>query len=971
MKKTILFSLAFTWVVAIPLLLAYVYLTHVLDYQKQGEKEARHAYYADILVKVVRLSRWEIGLKAILDRGKLLSRQGHEPLTLLKKAHERFDRKVDIIVFDQSGKLVQTFPSGLSFSRLAENMPFRFHPGSASGNVAKEMEAFFSQFRAFRNGATDLFDTSSTWPRAEDCLPFDLLREARQNFRRFPPSSAYTHGGWWQWHLPGASSTLEILVFLHRRTESHSNCEHTERLLCSARRKWGINLALVPVTGSGNATTAAIPPGFLQSMLLNPSPLHLITSDHYAGTQLLIEPGYFLLVWWNLDSGPLNWLRIAFLLLAGLGFLILHHFLGPAKIQDVSLVRLIQIFLLHLVMSFLFFLVGTYDQVYCHMAESESFASHRKLETFLQRLDSLYVRRKKNLETFCHALARQLANSPESRVSLLPILRRMKQEYGLIGLSLFEPGRPPTRFGLTPRIFGTEGARIETCFSNILEGLVPPCPFPAVPPHSEGRVVGSATRVVMNDPGSVPLGRLFELDKKGNSSLGFASIVPQTDPRQAALGVFFHFHHTRFSEVFVRWLFQSVPAPTRLGFGIAVHEGFVCTMYRSLPSFPREYAWKKIRKVRETTLTDDSILLHGSRKSHVVTSLEGKEFSSAVFAACFPYTHITGKLHTLASRFIGSLFLSFWIAGILTLFVTDWFSESFRQLISGLEALNLQRFPVHVTTPGQDEFAAIGREIEKGAEVLEEIYSAHHVCAALFRYEAFSASEFDLATGFNLDFSETGCFFDLFSVRPGEYHLILGRALGRGWQNALHAGGIKVLLRIIAAEEPGSLAAIVGRVSREWSRCQPERGWSARYSLFFGKLIASTGEFRYVNRGHVWPFLWSAGRMEWLSETFLPLGGRVPNRPERETSLLIPPGNSLVFYSEGWLRATDARNEPAGFARFLAAVLPCLFAKPSTVFSRLKDSYRDSGFEIRPHDHSLVILTRTPRNQELEPQQPC
>lgn len=212
---------------------------------------------------------------------------------------------------------------------------------------------------------------------------------------------------------------------------------------------------------------------------------------------------------------------------------------------------------------------------------------------------------------------------------------------------------------------------------------------------------------------------------------------------------------------------------------------------------------------------------------------------------------------------------------------------------------------------------------------------------------------FDIAARSDSAEDVGGDVFDGIPLGPGTLGLLVADASGHGLPAALEARDVVVGMRMGVARDL-KIAATLERLNR--ILCGSTL--SSRFvSLIYGELH-DDGEFEYVNAGHPPGLLVLGEETRRLPETGAVLGV-LPRTRFRVGHAAIPPGGTLLLYTDGVIECPSPRGEEFGLARLagMAAVLSDAPAAllASAVFDALAEHSRTTAF---PDDASLLVVRR-------------
>jgi serine phosphatase RsbU (regulator of sigma subunit) len=148
-----------------------------------------------------------------------------------------------------------------------------------------------------------------------------------------------------------------------------------------------------------------------------------------------------------------------------------------------------------------------------------------------------------------------------------------------------------------------------------------------------------------------------------------------------------------------------------------------------------------------------------------------------------------------------------------------------------------------------------------------------------------------------------GDLYDVFEAAPGTLCVALGDVSGKGVPAALFMARTRSLLRAATLQFvaiTGTIptpAAIASVINDELCKDNPDTMF---VTLFFGLFDVGTGHLRFVNAGHVHPYLLGADRSIAIVElTSGPPLGVSDLASFREFDLILAPGDGLIVISDG------------------------------------------------------------------------
>lgn len=210
---------------------------------------------------------------------------------------------------------------------------------------------------------------------------------------------------------------------------------------------------------------------------------------------------------------------------------------------------------------------------------------------------------------------------------------------------------------------------------------------------------------------------------------------------------------------------------------------------------------------------------------------------------------------------------------------------------------------------------------------------------------------------------------DLFAVQdtPHGVRLVVGDVRGKGL-GAVETVAVAIGAFREAAEQESSLEGVTQRLERALNREGNRRDSLDSRETFTTAVLAEiprgAGVVRLVNRGHPEPLMLHAnGRLEGLapSEPSLPLSmGDLGLWPDRAEEYPLPPGATLLLYTDG---LSEARDSTGGFYDPVGRLTSQLFPGPEELLDALLDDVRRHTGGGILDDMALLAVTRPPERR--------
>lgn len=160
-----------------------------------------------------------------------------------------------------------------------------------------------------------------------------------------------------------------------------------------------------------------------------------------------------------------------------------------------------------------------------------------------------------------------------------------------------------------------------------------------------------------------------------------------------------------------------------------------------------------------------------------------------------------------------------------------------------------------------------------------------------------------------------GDFYDFVELDDGRLGIMVGDVTDKGMPAALVMASTRSVLRAAAQRvvEPG---AVLERVNEQ---LQPDIPQNMFVTCLYGVLDPESGRFRFANAGHNLPCVQTGDGAVEVRATGMPLG-LMPGMAYEECEVTIPPGRSMLLYSDALPEAHGPDGEMFGFPRVVETV---------------------------------------------------
>ena len=200
-----------------------------------------------------------------------------------------------------------------------------------------------------------------------------------------------------------------------------------------------------------------------------------------------------------------------------------------------------------------------------------------------------------------------------------------------------------------------------------------------------------------------------------------------------------------------------------------------------------------------------------------------------------------------------------------------------------------------------------------------------------------------------------GDFYDVIPLGPDRLGVVIGDVSGKGMPAALFMALVSSLLRVEA--QRNDTPEQVLRVVNQHLLSHDAR--SMFVTVLYGVLCRDSGEFAFVRAGHELPLLLGAG-----GERLTPEMGRghplglFPAPLLDAQTVRLPPGGTLLLYTDGVTEAMDACDELFGSQRIVEAVRGARDASAQQLCDRLVQAVADYHGPAAQADDITLLAVR-------------
>ena len=206
------------------------------------------------------------------------------------------------------------------------------------------------------------------------------------------------------------------------------------------------------------------------------------------------------------------------------------------------------------------------------------------------------------------------------------------------------------------------------------------------------------------------------------------------------------------------------------------------------------------------------------------------------------------------------------------------------------------------------------------AQLQRELGLAHEIQAGMLPQESPlfpDRADVDCAARIRVARQVGGDFYDAFFIDHTRLLVTIGDVCGKGMPAALLMVRTVTLLRSEATRRTGAKRGQLQRMVERMNQQLAQRNEASYFVTTFCALLdTATGSLLYVNAGHNPPALaLGDGSFELLRGPRNPVAGFVRDRTYATGEVTLPPGSTLVLYTDGVIDAQAANGETFGERR--------------------------------------------------------
>lgn len=200
-----------------------------------------------------------------------------------------------------------------------------------------------------------------------------------------------------------------------------------------------------------------------------------------------------------------------------------------------------------------------------------------------------------------------------------------------------------------------------------------------------------------------------------------------------------------------------------------------------------------------------------------------------------------------------------------------------------------------------------------------------------------------------------GDFYDIIDIGPGKTGLVIADVSGKGVPAAL----FMVLSRTTVRTSLRMMEVVAAAMADANRMISADADQGMFVTLFFGILDERTRAFTYSNAGHNPPmhFRAAAGEINLLTSTGMALGV-VDDEVYSQETVLLNPGDVLVFYTDGVTEAMDRADRQFGEERLQKVIREFHHLPAAEIVTKIQEEIQAFGSGTPQFDDITVMVIR-------------
>lgn len=312
------------------------------------------------------------------------------------------------------------------------------------------------------------------------------------------------------------------------------------------------------------------------------------------------------------------------------------------------------------------------------------------------------------------------------------------------------------------------------------------------------------------------------------------------------------------------------------------------------------------------------------------------------------------------------LFDVYLVAALMAIVMIVGLSRAVNRMSRATKAVRRGDFSVRIPVRRRDQLGDLQRSFNEMAANLEalvasqaqkellekELALARSLQKSLIPEDLPGSDGVEFATLFEPSAAIGGDYFDVLKVSEHEIAVIIADVSGHGLPSGLRMAMLKAALQILVEEtrEPAEILRRLDAVVRSDRRAR------VFVTATLGVLNLVSGRLTLTNAGHPPTYVIRQGKVDEILLPGSPLGGL--GESYGSACVTIERGDAVVWLSDGLIEATDAKGEPFGYERIVAALSAEATGTAAEIRNRLLRAIETHTGTTPPEDDRTLVVLR-------------
>lgn len=319
------------------------------------------------------------------------------------------------------------------------------------------------------------------------------------------------------------------------------------------------------------------------------------------------------------------------------------------------------------------------------------------------------------------------------------------------------------------------------------------------------------------------------------------------------------------------------------------------------------------RTISRKRIVDNKVIINNKR--YILTSLIGTELPHLAIAAIYPEELVENKIHFIKMIFLFVVSIFFIITYIIIRFSQQIFIKPLSNIECGVKHLHDQNYEFEIQSNSKDEFGDLINLVNETSLEMKKLAIGTAIQRQLLPKKYLVSKHFELFADTAFMTKMGGDYFDYFELDENKLCIFFGDVAGHGIPAGIMMAMAKSVIENEKAEffSPSNLLSKMNDVFIYIRK----KNWKRAMTCLCVSLEVLTGNFILANAGQCYPIIVSdyGKKVRYIKATGFILGVRT-SKGYNEISENLGLDETLVFYSDGIIEATNSQGKMLGYVGF-------------------------------------------------------